>query len=208
MAQQQRATIAPGFADPPRQSQTVFRAVMNALAQPTTVQPLAVGLSAPEPLTPELAAIALAMTDNETTVWLDAPLAASPGVSAFLRFHTGAPIVSDPAQAAWAFVSEPSRLPAFTEIFALGTPEYPDRSTTIVLAVSGFSGPEALLVEGPGILGNGSLAPDPLPRNFAAEWRKKRALFPLGVDFLFASRGEAAGLPRSSRLIGGRDPCM
>ena len=86
----------------------------------------------------EAAAIAFALFDHDTPVWLDAALAAAPDVAAWLRFRTGAPIVTDQAAAAFALVSEPARLPPFDE-FNLGTAEYPDRSTTIILQVAGFA---------------------------------------------------------------------
>ena len=50
--------------------------------------------SRPLPLTPELAAIALALADPDAPVWLDGPLAGAPEVAAYLRFHTGDRIVS------------------------------------------------------------------------------------------------------------------
>ena len=91
----------------------------------------------PHPLTGEAAAIALALFDHDTPVWLDAALAAAPDVAAWLRFRTGAPIVTEPDAAAFALVCDPRGLPPFEE-FNLGTAEYPDRSTTIILQVAGF----------------------------------------------------------------------
>jgi alpha-D-ribose 1-methylphosphonate 5-triphosphate synthase subunit PhnH len=126
--------LAPGFADPVLDAQAAFRAVMGALARPGSVRTLPTDLSPPEPLTPELAAVALTLTDGDAPLWLDGPLAAAPAVSAFLRFHTGASIAADGREAAFALVSEPARLPPFDR-FAPGLPEYPDRSTTLVLAV-------------------------------------------------------------------------
>lgn len=193
---------APGFADPPRDAQEVFRAVMDALARPTTLRPLAVCLRPPPPLTPELAAVALALCDGDAPFWLDPRLAAGPGVAAYLRFHTGAPVAADPAQAAFALVADGAGLLPLDR-FALGTQEFPDRSTTVVVAVAGFDGPEAVAVEGPGLQGHGTLAPRPLPPHFREQWRANGALFPRGVDLLFVGAGQVAALPRSSRIVEG-----
>ena len=100
--------LLPGFADPVLDAQRVFRGVMEALARPGSLQPLADLPEVPAPLTPELAAIALALADADAPLWLDAPLAGAPAVAEFLRFHTGAPIVKDPAEAAFALVADPA----------------------------------------------------------------------------------------------------
>ncbi|GJD49782.1 Alpha-D-ribose 1-methylphosphonate 5-triphosphate synthase subunit PhnH [Methylobacterium crusticola] len=197
--------LARGFADPVHDAQGIFRAVMEALARPGTVQPLPVALAPPAPLTPALAGIALALADPDAPLWLDAALAGDPAVAAFLRFHTGAAVVDDPAAAAFALVADPAACPDLAA-FAQGTPAYPDRSTTLVLAVervsaAGAPGPGgcALRLDGPGIRGTARLAAAPLPRDFAARLAHNRARFPQGVDLLLAGPGSVAGLPRSTR---------
>ncbi len=142
--------LARGFADPVHDAQGVFRAVMDALARPGTIHVLATGLTPPAPLTPELAALALALADADAPLWLDAGLAQNPAVPAFLRFHTGARIADDPAEAAFALVSDAAACPDFS-VFAQGMPAYPDRSATLVLAVSALSGDEGWRLDGPGI---------------------------------------------------------
>jgi len=127
-----------GFADLVKDSQSVFRTVMDALSRPGLKQPIHVDAEPPAPLTPEVAAIALTLADHDSPVWLDETLAASEAVVAWLKFHTGAPIVSDPRQADFALVTGWGSLPRL-DAFAIGTDEYPDRSTTVVLAVEGFN---------------------------------------------------------------------
>jgi alpha-D-ribose 1-methylphosphonate 5-triphosphate synthase subunit PhnH len=195
-------TIAPGFADTVLGAQTVFRGVMDAIARPGRVRQVA-GLSrAPKPLTPVAAAIALTLADYDTPVFLDAPLAASDDVTAWLRFHTGATVTNDTARAAFAFVADPAAAPPFNE-FGQGTPEYPDRSTTIVLQVETFSGGIPLMLTGPGIKGSTRFSAAPLPTDFAARLIANRALFPRGVDLLLAGPEVVAALPRSVRVSGG-----
>ena len=52
----------------------------------------------------------------------------------WLAFHTGAPLTTDIGEAAFALVTDATQCRGSTR-FAQGTDEYPDRSTTIVLAV-------------------------------------------------------------------------
>lgn len=194
--------LAPGFADPVFDAQNVFRAVMDALARPGTVQRLAGLPDGPAPLTPELAAVVLALADHEAPVWLDPPLAGAPAVAAFLRFHTGAAIVAEPAEAAFALVSDPARCPA-PDAFAHGTPEYPDRSTTLVLAVQDLVPGEGMALEGPGIRGTIWLGAHPLPPDMPGRLARNRAAFPRGLDILLTAPGRVAGLPRSVRAVAG-----
>lgn len=195
------AAFAPGFADAGTAAQVVFRVVMEAMARPGAVLPLATMLRPPAPLGAGAAAVVLALADYETPVWLGNSLSPSREVADWLRFHTGAPMTSDPLQAAFALVPDAAALPPF-EAFARGSPEYPDRSTTLVIDVDGFDGPHPLTLSGPGIAGTCSFAPASLPADFVARWNANRALFPCGVDLLFVSAGGVAALPRSTRIVG------
>ncbi|MBS7545743.1 phosphonate C-P lyase system protein PhnH [Ancylobacter oerskovii] len=188
--------LARGFADPVLEAQDVFRAAMRALSRPGRPQRLVTELAPPAPLTPEAAALALALCDYETPVFLDATLAAERAVGDFLAFHTGAPITADPGEARFAFISNPLEMLDFSA-FAPGSPEFPDASTTLVLQITGFTG-RGLSLEGPGIKGRIGFGAAPLPAGFAARMAANRALFPRGVDLLLAGAGEVAGLPRST----------
>jgi alpha-D-ribose 1-methylphosphonate 5-triphosphate synthase subunit PhnH len=189
-------TLDGGFADPVMQSQTAFRAVMDALANPGTVQTLVLGLTPPAPLTPELAAIALTLCDHDTPLWLDADLATD-AVIAWLAFHTGAPITTEPSQAMFAFSRDAALV--FAD-FNQGTDLYPDRSTTIVLAISALAGGQTLTLAGPGIDGSTTIAPQGLPADFRAQRAENRAQFPRGVDLLLVAQGQLIGLPRTTRI--------
>ena len=63
--------IARGFPDSVRDAQAVFRAVMNAMARPGTVQALP-GVTAPAPLSPAAAAVGLALLQGREHVTLEA----------------------------------------------------------------------------------------------------------------------------------------
>lgn len=190
--------LARGFADPVHDAQGVFRAVMDALARPGTIQALATELAPPAPLAPELAAIALALGDADAPFWLDAALARNPAVAEFLRFHTGARITQDPMEAAFALVSDAAACPDFGT-FARGTPAYPDRSTTLVLAVAALSN-EDWHLDGPGIRGSARLSASPLPADILPRLARNHAGFPQGVDLILAAPGRIAALPRSTRV--------
>ncbi|GGK30179.1 phosphonate C-P lyase system protein PhnH [Salinarimonas ramus] len=191
--------LAPGFADPVIEAQGAFRAVMEALARPGTLQRLPVAIAPPAPLTPALAAIALTLADHEAPLWLDVPLARVPAVADWLRFHTGARIVTDGCEAAFALIADPAGMPGF-EAFALGEQAFPDRSTTLVLACERLESGAGLHLEGPGIRESARLAASPLPKDFLARFRANGALFPRGVDVLLTAGDRVAGLPRTTMI--------
>ncbi len=191
-----------GFRDPVLDAQTVFRAVMDALARPGTIRALAGRLMPPSPLTPELAALVLTLADHDTPVWLDSALAASGEVRAWLAFETGAPVVDTPVTADFALILDLATATPLSA-FAFGTDEYPDRSTTLIAAVPALSGGEPLTIRGPGIDGSAAIAPQGLPPDFAAQWAANRAAFPRGVDLLLAAEDAVMGLPRTSRIVEG-----
>ena len=188
-----------GFADPVFESQSVFRGVLTALSRPGRVVDLVASVTPPSPLMSGAAAILVTLADDTTRLWLDAALSHG-AVPAWAGFHTGAPIVSDPAAAAIAVVADPLEIPPF-HAFQLGTAEYPDRSTTLIQQVQSLDdGGPGLVLAGPGIDGHAHLAPGPLPADFIARMRANRALFPRGVDLFLVAGSQVVGLPRSTRV--------
>ena len=195
------SSLAPGFRHPVFDAQAVFRGVLDALARPGLPSSLPSGLAPPVPLTPELAALALALADPDAPIWLDAPLAASPDVIGYLRFHTGARIVADPVEAVFALVSDPEGRVPFAE-FPVGTDEYPDRSATLVIALESLADGAAMTFAGPGIRREVRVAARPLPTGLEEVLRGHAASFPRGLDILFVCDGQVLGIPRSARLAG------
>lgn len=191
--------IEGGFAAPVLDAQAVFRAVMEAMAEPGTARPLHAAARPPAPLSPAAAAVALTLCDHDTPVWLDPALRASEAVAAWLGFQTGAPLAHTPAEAHFALAAEPAALIALDN-FSQGTQDYPDRSTTLILQVDSLDAGAPLTLEGPGIETAAKLAPTPLPRHFAEQWRQNNARFPRGVDLILAAPGAVACLPRTTRI--------
>lgn len=194
---------APAFADPVFQSQAIFRGIMRAMAAPGTIFDCGTALSPPAPLAPAAAAALLTLADYETPLWIAPSFAEASGraVADYLVFHTGAPIAASAARAAFALVDlveDALRL----EEFALGSAEYPDRSTTIVAQGAAFGEGSLLRLAGPGVDGEAALRVAPLPHDFFAQWQANRARFPLGVDLILAAEGEFVGLPRSIAISG------
>ena len=189
------SAVHAAFADPARESQQVFRAIMNAMARPGIVVAVHTGFSPPAPLTAAAAAVLLALADFETAVWLDA---AERDAQQFLRFHTGARLIEEPALADFALLTDPQASPAL-ETFAQGTPDYPDRSATLIMQVEGFG--QDWPLTGPGIDGETRFSAAPLPDDFGKQWRDNHARFPRGLDIIFAARGEVAALPRSTEIV-------
>ena len=187
-----------GFADPVFNSQSVFRGVLTALSRPGQIVDLPAVVAAPPPLAVGAAAIVAALADDTTPVFLDPPLSHG-SVPAWVGFHTGAPVIADPALATFAVVAEPAESRLF-HAFQLGTAEYPDRATTLIQQVPNLQGGPELVLTGPGIDGAVRIAPHPLPTNFIKHLQANRALFPRGIDLFLVAGAKIVGLPRSTRV--------
>jgi len=190
-----------GFADKVLSAQSAFRTVMDVMARPGTVQRIAAAIDGPAPLMPASAAIALTLFDHDTPVWLDPAMADAPNVSRWIKFHTSAPIVTDSRFASFAMIGDPEVLTSFNR-FAVGTDEYPDRSTTLLLQVKSLDdGPEVEL-RGPGIDGVATLRGSVDLIDCLAANRK---LFPRGVDLILIAGDRIAAIPRTTQLTLKRD---
>ncbi len=191
------ADIAAGFADPPVDSAQVFRAVIDAMSRPGKVVPVPGDLDPPAPMTPALAAVVLTLADFDTQLWLS-PEFATDEVLAFLRFHTGASLVDDPADAAFAISLGREKAPIAD--LPRGTPAYPDRSATLIVQVETLDDDGPLRLTGPGIRQESRLDVAPLPEGFWQARADAVGDFPLGIDVIFASRTHVAALPRTTKV--------
>lgn len=180
-------------------AQSVFRNLMDAAARPGSIVAIAPAENAPARLSPAVAALALALFDHDTPIWLDPSLRSSDETISWLRFRTGGPIVDDPSRCAFALAADGAALPRL-DAFALGTPDYPDRSTTLMLQLPSLcAGPE-LSLSGPGIRGAAALRPAGLPEDFVTQHAAIHALFPRGIDLVLVAANEIAVLPRTTAV--------
>jgi alpha-D-ribose 1-methylphosphonate 5-triphosphate synthase subunit PhnH len=195
----QATVLGGGFAEPVTDAQATFRTLMDAMARPARIVPLAPRATPPAPLGALAGAIACALIDADTPIWLDPMLGDNEAVCAWLAFHTGARVTASPADAAFAMVSDVARMPPL-ERFAQGAQDYPDRSATLILQLDQLDGGAALTFEGPGIKGKAVLAPSGLPADFTRQWVGNSRRFPRGVDLILTAADAVACLPRSARL--------
>lgn len=190
----QTQNLAGGFDNAPYQSALAFRAAMLAMAQPGTIERIS-GAVPPKGLSVAAGTLILTLCDPETPVHLAGDLDV-PEIRDWLRFHTGAPIV--PPEEAMFAVGRWSDLTPTTR-FPVGTPEYPDRSATLIVEMGALAQNGAGL-EGPGIKTRAAFS---LPEIDA--FVANAALFPLGCDFYFTCADQLVGLPRTTKVEG--QPC-
>jgi alpha-D-ribose 1-methylphosphonate 5-triphosphate synthase subunit PhnH len=178
-----------GFHDAPIASARAFRAALEAMARPGTVWPVE-GALAPAPLSVAAGVLLLTLCDGTTPLHL-APALDTPVLRDWVTFHTGAPLVSAEqarfALGSWADLTPVTR-------FAIGLPDYPDRSATLIVEMTALTPTNARLT-GPGIATEARLA---LPE--IAAFRANRALFPMGFDIYLTCGNHLAGLPRSTKV--------
>jgi len=192
--------LLPGFTDPVIQAQKMFRLLLEAMSRPGTMVelPQPQQVLPPAPLYPATAAAALTLLDYETPLWLD-DQASCAEVTGYLRFHCGCPLVADRRRAAFAIIADPGQLPPL-DSFNLGSDDYPDRSTTLIIQVPSLTAGEKLPLTGPGIRDSITLAASGFPPEFRRWMADNHDLFPRGVDMIFTCGTVIAGLPRSTRL--------
>ncbi len=192
-------TLAPsaGFAEPVVGAQSSFRALLSALSAPGTTRTVTAAHEAPAPFGPALGAACLTLLDYDTPVWLD-PILDGTAI-AWLRFHTGAPIVYEPDAAAFAIILAPQDLPPIGR-FCLGSDEAPESGTTLLVQVPDFREGRGLHWSGPGIAHRRTVSIDGLASSF---WTGRHALSelgPRGVDAFFFAGDRVIGLPRTTRV--------
>ncbi|WP_170753563.1 phosphonate C-P lyase system protein PhnH [Ruegeria lacuscaerulensis] len=181
-----------GFANAPIEAAHAFRAAMTVMARPGEIRSIA-GARPPKPLSQAAGTLLLTLCDPDTRVFF-AGATDTAAVRQWLTFHTGAPIVeassADFAVGTWADLQRNSN-------YRIGTPEYPDRSATLIVECETLA-QNGTTLTGPGIRDRSQLSlPD------VAVFQDNSALYPLGCDFFFTCRDKVAALPRSTQITAG-----
>ena len=185
----QNDALEGGFSDAPVDAARAFRAAMTVMARPGEIVQLETA-RAPAPVSDAAATLLLTLADHETGIHL-AGAHDTPQVRAWLAFHTGAP-VGGPEAAQFALGTWDSLLPLSQ--FPIGTAEYPDRSTTLIVEMEPLENAGAVL-SGPGIRDRAVLnLPD------VEVMQRNNAAFPLGLDFFLTAGARVAALPRSTKV--------
>lgn len=178
-----------GFAEPALDAARAFRAALEAMARPGTIHTVA-GAQPPAPLSVAAGVLLLTLCDPETPLYLAGALDRA-DLRQWLGFHTGAPLVGA-AEAMFAVGPWADLMPL--DRYAIGTPDYPDRSATLIVEMPALTTAGAVLT-GPGIRERATLGlPD------GAAMARNAALFPLGLDFYLCTGDRLAALPRSTRI--------
>ena len=189
-------TKLPGFPDIVHDSQTTFRALLNALSYPGKPQQINLKLTPPSNLNIACAAACLTMLDLETQVWLSSDF--DRDVKAWLLFHTGCNFTDNPQQADFALIKNINTIPKLSN-FDRGTAEEPENSTTLFVQGSDLETGQKVRLTGPGILGETTISIPNLPDFFWSEWETNVNDYPLGVDVFFFAKNTVIGLPRTSK---------
>jgi alpha-D-ribose 1-methylphosphonate 5-triphosphate synthase subunit PhnH len=192
------AELPAGLADKVLSAQSTFRAVMEAMARPGSVQRIRAAAGTPASMMHGTAAIALTLFDHDTPVWLDSAMSATSDVAKWLKFHTSAPVIADPSASSFAVIGDAQNLPTL-ERFAFGSNEYPDRSTTLILQVDSVTSGPAFELTGPGIDGAAVLQAT-IPANLLERLEINATLFPRGVDVVLVHDDAVVAIPRTTRL--------
>lgn len=178
-----------GLADPAREAAVAFRGVLGAMSRPGTIHTCD-GAVPPAPMSVAAGTVLLVLCDPDTPVHLAGPLDTA-DLRAWVTFHTGAPLVTAEhcvfAVGPWEALQPLGR-------FTMGTPDYPDRSATLIIEMPDLSASGARL-SGPGIGAEAHLS---LPERDA--FRANRRAFPLGLDFILTAGDRLAALPRATRV--------
>jgi alpha-D-ribose 1-methylphosphonate 5-triphosphate synthase subunit PhnH len=194
------ATLTPGFADTVHDSQGVFRALLDALSRPgkivsiDAVLPSLSDEGAHVPLAAYAALLALA--DYSTPVLLQHEHRA---LSDALRFHTGAPVTADCAQAVFAYLHDAHSMPSL-DAFSLGEAETPENAAMLFIRVDSLVHGTPMTWRGPGIRESERVFIDGVPDSFWHQRTQLASEFPCGIDCYFVQGGSVIGLPRTTRV--------
>lgn len=189
----------PTLNDPVHDSQRLFRQILMAMSEPGTLHALDASHPPAGEIGPAVWGTLLTLCDLDTRIWIADELD-SPSLREALVFHTDCLLTHEPAYADFALVT-PAALVRAPD-FALGSDDYPDRSTTLLVVLESLSEEGGLQLSGPGIpvtrtLGLGDRQ---AVRPLVDMLRTNRRFFPCGLDAILTCGTWLAAIPRSTRI--------
>lgn len=194
-----QAALKAGFEDSVRDSQRVFRAVLDAMSHPGRIVVPPSPPEVPTGLHPATAAVCLTFLDFETSLWLADAKATD--VRAWLAFHTGCSFAATAARASFALITDAVAMPPLDN-FAWGSDEMPETSCTLILQVAGLATKPGKTLSGPGIDGSRTLAVSGLRDDFWTQRAAACSLFPRGIDIILIAGTALVALPRTTLAEG------
>ncbi|BDQ89878.1 phosphonate C-P lyase system protein PhnH [Escherichia coli] len=168
-------TLETAFMLPVQDAQHSFRRLLKAMSEPGVIVALHQLKRGWQPLNIATTSVLLTLADNDTPVWLATPLS-NDIVNQSLRFHTNAPLVSQPEQATFAVTDE-----------AISSEQLNALSTGTAVA------PEA------GIAEERMIAPQ-LPECILHEFTERPHPFPLGIDLILTCGERLLAIPRTTHV--------
>lgn len=183
------SSLEGGFTDAPVEAAQSFRKIMNVMARPGIIEELCVAVP-PAPLSTAAGSLLLTLCDAQTPIYLAGKFD-NAAIKQWITFHCNSPF-SDAENSMFALGAWEDLQPLHD--FPIGTPEYPDRSATLIVEMEDLTAGGAEL-SGPGIKDTHQLS---LPEVTA--FQKNAMLFPLGLDFYFTSGEKIAALPRTTKV--------
>ncbi len=174
-----------------------FQAVRTALEHPWAAVCLPKFDGVPWPVNNASATLLATWVHPETPVWTDLCWDSDP--AARLQQECGCILVTEPCMARVAFIADPLRIPPLGQ-FYLGEDDHPERSTTLILQVPGFSAPNCRLRSAGGGGYWRQAIPDGLPTHFWSDWDDQRRYLPFGIDIFFTRANTLVALLRGQQL--------
>lgn len=175
-----------------------FQAVLAALEHPGAAVHLPQPEPIPWPLNSASAALLATWVNPETPVWTDLCWDSDP--AAWLHYTCACSLVTEPCMARVAIVADPLRIPPLGQ-FCHGEDDRPERSTTLILQVPGFSAPNGSLVEVSGRGRSRQARPTGLPLRFWSDWDDQRRYLSFGIDVFFTCADTLVALPRGLKSL-------
>lgn len=216
------SVIHAGFGDTVHDSQYCFRQLLTAMSQPGTFVDLNLVQGFGDMMDASTQ-ILLALADSSTPVWLSTQFEHDEVAKANLSFHLGVELLisqqeDSQKKASFALigVDDMAKFDWAKAQFYVGNEEYPDRSTTVIVEVSGLSDQATnhplssqssspcmtLRLSGSGIEGESliSIESNSSQSLQAMLSHRKNNRFPLGLDFILVCGSKVVALPRSTKV--------